>query len=594
MAQMYDKDSFAEQARMLAEEQYEEAQKARQGDLAYISHPEHPDYGVYRLQAPDRQTVAGHTFRHAMSGHTSYPESQAWKEYTEQAQAAQEAYAKASHALQVKNEAESAYTQARQLQSLHPDNREYATIISQSYMQGTQAQQAYEAYTRDAREHEARAEAIKAEAESHGRVEMSEQEPYETLPKPKYVRYTEPTFPKGYLPDVVRGVQPREPIGLWQNVGHLSAEAPRVIFDEEPYVDFSNITSRFFTDKGPNESILGIYLDTHGDIDSTKKEGKYYKTMCQLPPGMVLQKMNTAALGERGSEKYSMFMAHMIEKHGPEAVTSSKIALDISQTGNPRHLDVDDYMELFGNGKNLFYDQATKTLTHIDEGTGQTIKRYTKEDFSENCKTYTTKDFILKKNYDATPAESERFPLSFSISIGGGVYDFFKQSLYDEDTYTQDTSDAVIEARVDEFLTSFGINPNVAEDEHDDEGNPIPRGPDAPQLSDEQRWTLNDIFSNFLKNGFNTHDLIQLFMFFQGVFNCQYVSMMDASCGDAIDEEDIQQLAKIMLTYTSSIYGGKKTKKKKQKKIQKKIQTKMQTKIQTKKQRKNKRKTNKK
>jgi hypothetical protein len=69
---------------------------------------------------------------------------------------------------------------------------------------------------------------------------------------------------------------------------------------------------------------------------------------------------------------------------------------------------------------------------------------------------------------------------------------------------------------------------------------------------------------------------------------------MDASCGDAIDEEDIQQLAKIMLTYTSSIYGGKKTKKKKQKKIQKKIQTKMQTKIQTKKQRKNKRKTNKK
>ena len=332
-----------------------------------------------------------------------------------------------------------------------------------------------------------------------------------------------------------------------------------------------------------NLSVLGIYLDTHGDIYNTRQDGHYYKTMCRLPEGMVLQKMNTAALGERGSERFALNMAYMVDKYGDEAPTSSKIASTTSQIGNPRHLDSEDYMKMFHNGRELFYDVATKTLTYIDEGTGQPIERYTEEDFSENCKTYTTKDLIIKKSYDATPAESEVAPLSFSIAYGGIVYDFFKQSLFNEDTYSRDTPEEVISARVDEFLTLFGINPAVAEDEEseDEEGNPIPpRGPGAPQLSDDQRYALDDLFSNLLNNGFTTHDLIQLFMFFQGVFNCQHVAMMDASCGEAIDDEDKEQLAKIMLTNPSAIYGGKtKTKTKKQTKTKNK--TKKQTKKQT-------------
>ena len=253
MAEMQDKDSFAEVSRMFAEEQYAEAQKARQGNPAYITHPEHPSYELYAAEAPFRETLSGHTVRHATSGHAAYPESSAWKEYTQHSQASQEAFAKASYALQVKNEAEAAYTRAIHLQSLHPENREYATIISQSYMQGARAQQEYEERTRDAREHQARAEAIKAEAESHGRVELSKQELYQTLPKPKYVKYIEPTFPEDrrLIPEVVEHIPPGHPFGRWEPTRHLSAEPPRLLRDEEPYVDFSNITSPYWPDKRP-------------------------------------------------------------------------------------------------------------------------------------------------------------------------------------------------------------------------------------------------------------------------------------------------------------------------------------------------------
>jgi len=221
------------------------------------------------------------------------------------------------------------------------------------------------------------------------------------LPRPPTLRYIE-------NPDV----------GRWEYSGQpLTSPEIELREDNIRYVDFSNIISKYHPTKGPIDMVLGVYLNTHGDIFS--------KTICRIPPGMVLKKNNIAAIGEQAHDEFAFYSNSpgINPLHTPRGIANT-----ISQTGEPKQIFVHQYMELISRTTpNFAYDAGRKILTQVDRE-GQLIKEYTEGDFSETCKTYITRDFILQKNYDATPSDRELAPLSFVISFAGAEFDIFSHS----------------------------------------------------------------------------------------------------------------------------------------------------------------------
>lgn len=345
------------------------------------------------------------------------------------------------------------------------------------------------------------------------------------LPRPKNLIYTEE--------------QPGQ-MARWTYNGPPLSETPiELTADDRPYVRFLNVTSRYRPGKEPHDMILGIYLNTHGEIPTRR-------TICQIPPGMTLQKNNIAPLEEQANDIFAIY------SNSPAASphhTPHGMARMISTSGNPKQIPVLIYMMLLGNVRNFRFN-PDNTLSQLDEQ-GNLIKQYTEADFSETCKTYITRNFILNKRYDSTPSIHEIAPISFTISFAGAEFDLFSHSTI-ANRPPHWNNDEFIEHRVNTFLTQYGISVT--------DGVPTPT-----QLSYEQHVALEGLFTNFMRDGFDTHDIIQLLYFFQDVFNCQMVAMLDMTCSESIDNEEI--FAKIFTAMTpTAIYGGK-TKRKKNKKI---------------------------
>lgn len=374
------------------------------------------------------------------------------------------------------------------------------------------------------------------------------------LPGPTKLRYVENPAPVEHLMQAQIGT----PIGRWEYTGPYTGDTSgpdAANVRRKEFCRFQNISS---VNKPGKEFIpeerLGIFLNTHADA--------YPRNLFQIPEGMILQKANTSVLQYEGHNLFTSFT-----KRGSILPPPLEIAQKLSETGDTKQINRTLYMLMLEMVYGFSFNPFDNTLTMRDPNTGVLLMKFTEKDFSENCKTYTTKDLMMEKRYTSIPEEDEEQPLSFSISFRGVSVDLCLFPKFDQRVEKwveeHDYSSPIIDSYLNDFLLSHGINPFINDGQlHPEDviaGSPMP----PRQLDAYQRRALEEMFENFMRDGFNTDDLIQLFYFVKDVFNCQKVSMIDLSCSLCSSNEE--EIAQILRKFPSAIYGGKTKKKKKSK-----------------------------